>query len=193
VFPVKAGDTADSDLEWATEDAALHELPEGLDLGTHAVKRRSETEPRVQAEDALVLVDRLNNLLALVNGTAHRLLAPDVLAGLGGGDGDQRVPMRRGGDVDNIDVLTLQHLAEILVSLNVGPPRFLGRLEVVFVHVTNSQKLGLRVDVFEVSSTHTTHTDDSLGDDLAGRNLAFSDDVTWLPPRQQRDWQTADG
>ena len=88
------------------------------------------------------------------------------------------MPMRRSGDVDNIDVLTLQHLAEILVGLNVGPPRFLGCLEMVFIDITNRQKLGLRVDVFEVSSTHTTHTDDSLGDDLAGRNLAFSDDVT---------------
>ena len=80
--------------------------------------------------------------------------------------------------MDDIDVLTLQHLAEILVGLNVGAPRFLGCLEMVFIDITNRQKLGLRVDVFEVSSTHTTHTDDSLGDDLAGRNLAFSDDVT---------------
>ena len=40
--------------------------------------------------------------------------------------------------MDDIDVLTLQHLAEILVGLNVGAPRFLGCLEVVFVHVTNS-------------------------------------------------------
>ena len=41
--------------------------------------------------------------------------------------------------MDDIDVLTLQHLAEILVRLDVGAARFLSRLEVVFVHVTNSQ------------------------------------------------------
>ena len=80
--------------------------------------------------------------------------------------------------MDDIDVLTLQHLAEILVSLNVGPPRFLGCLKMAFIDITNRQKLGLRVNALEMASAHASYTDDSLGDDLAGRNLAFSDDVT---------------
>ena len=79
--------------------------------------------------------------------------------------------------MDDIDVLTLQHFAEILVGLDVGAARFLGRLEVVFVYVTNSQKLCLRVDALEVSAPHATHTDNGLGDDLAGRRLALADNV----------------
>ena len=177
VFPIETGDAADGDLERAAEDAALHELPDRLDFGAHAVKRRSETEPCVQAEDAIVFVDRLDDFFALVDCAAHRLLAPDVLAGLGGGDGDQRVPMRRGGDVDDVDVLALQHLAEIVVRLNVGAARFLGRLEVVCVHVADGEQLGLGVDVFEVAAPHAAHADDSLGDDFAGWRLSFADDV----------------
>ena len=178
VFPVKASNTADGDLERPAEDTALDEFFDRLDVGAHAVKPRAKTEPCVQAEDPLVLVDRLNDFFALVDCAAHRLLAPDVLARLGGGNGDQRVPVRRSGNMDDIDVLTLQHLAEILVSLNVGPPRFLSRLEMVFVHVANSQQLGLRVDALEVSATHATGTDDGLGDDLAGWGLALAEDVT---------------
>ena len=80
--------------------------------------------------------------------------------------------------MDDIDVLTLQHLAEILVGLNVGAPRFLGCLEMVFIDITNRQKLGLWVDVFEVSPTHPAGSNNGLGDDLAGRNLAFADNIT---------------
>ena len=178
VFPVETGDATDGNLEWATEDPALDEFPERLDLCAHAIKRRSEAKPSVQAEDAFVLVDCLDDFFALVDCAAQRLLTPDVLAGLGGGDGDQRVPMRRSGDVDNIDVLTLQHLAEILVGLNVRAARFLGCLEMVFIDITNRQKLGLWVDVFEVSPAHAAGSNNGLGDDLAGRNLAFADNIT---------------
>ena len=86
-----------------------------------------------------MFIYRFDDFFALINGSAQRLLTPDILASLSGCDGDQRVPVWWGGDVDNINNLALQHFAEIFVGLNVGPPRFLGCLEVVFVHVTNSQ------------------------------------------------------
>ena len=124
-----------------------------------------------------MLVDRLNNLFAFVNRSAHWLLAPDVFAGLGGGNGDQRVPVRRSGNMDDIDVLTLQHLPEILVGLDVRAARFLGRLEVVFVHVANRQQLGLRVNALEVSAAHATGANHGLCDDIAGGRLSFTDNV----------------
>jgi len=72
------------------------------------------------AEDAARAADGVDDGPALADGPGHRLLAPDILAGLGGGDGDEGVPVGRRRDVDDVDVGPGQDLAEVRVSGDAG-------------------------------------------------------------------------
>ena len=65
----------------------------------------------------LVLLGRLDALAAFEDVVAARLLDVDVLAGLAGPDGDQRVPVVAGGDGDGVEVLVFQGLADVLDAL----------------------------------------------------------------------------
>ena len=56
----------------------------------------------------------LHQALALVDRERERLLAVDVLAGPGGGDVDQRVPVVGRAVDDDVDVVALEQLAEIV-------------------------------------------------------------------------------
>ena len=53
----------------------------------------------------------------LLDAVGQRLLAIDVLAGLAGQDGDDRVPVVGRGDDDRVDVLAIEDLAEVAVGL----------------------------------------------------------------------------
>ena len=71
----------------------------------------------------------IDDFLALVDRAAHRLFTPDVLAGVGGGDGHQRMPVRRRRNVDDVDVAAVDQLAPIFVSFNLGVAVILGVLD----------------------------------------------------------------
>ena len=57
-------------------------------------------------EDAAVLLDRGVDGPALGDRVGQRLFAVDVLAGIGGGDADQAVPVVGRADADGVDVLS---------------------------------------------------------------------------------------
>src|SRR5262249_32063295 len=67
--------------------------------------------------DAVVLAGRLDDAPALADVMADRLLDVDVLAGLDGPDGHQRVPVVGRGDADDVDAIVVEQLAEVLLEL----------------------------------------------------------------------------
>ena len=100
---------AEGVLDFA-ELAALHE-------GDGLFEARAGARLRAALHDAVVLAGGLDHLPAFPDVVRHGLLDVDVLAGLGRGDRDQRVHVIRRGDRDGVDVLALEHLAEVGVSV----------------------------------------------------------------------------
>ncbi len=125
-LPGEAGGTADGDLERPAEHAAVDEFLQRLDGCAEAVERVGEAEPSVEAEDAVVLLHGFHHLLTLADGTRHGLLAPDVLTCLSSLDSHQGVPVRRRGDVDDIDVGVVDEVAEVSVGLDLHAQAVLG-------------------------------------------------------------------
>ena len=89
-------------------------------------RRSAQSLPRAALravlDDAVVLAGGLDGDAALVDVVAARLLDVDVLAGLAGPDGHQRVPVVRRGDRDGVDVLVVERLADVLHGLGRCPP-----------------------------------------------------------------------
>src|SRR5262249_39475711 len=130
-------------------------------------------------EDSLVLLDGGDDGFSFADRARHGLLAPDILARLGGGDGDECVPMRRGGDVDDVDVFSCEHFAEILVAFHLGTGSLDRVLQMLFVHVTNGEELAGSIDGFDMAHAHAADADDGAGQNFAGGRLAgASEDVT---------------
>src|SRR5262249_19077570 len=78
---------------------------------------------RAVLHDAVVLAGRLDCDCPLVHVVAGRLLDVDVLAGLAGPDGHQRVPVVRGGDGNCVEFLVIERLADVLDALRpIGLP-----------------------------------------------------------------------
>ena len=67
-------------------------------------------------DDALVLVRGLDALAAFPDLVADRLFDVDVLAGLAGPDGDERVPVVGRGGGDGVDFLVVEELADVARS-----------------------------------------------------------------------------
>src|ERR1017187_8440896 len=74
---------------------------------------------RAHHDDAVVFARRLYYPLAFVVEHRHRLLDVNVLACGAGHGGEHRVPVVGGGDHRRLDVLVVQHLAEVAEAL--GP------------------------------------------------------------------------
>ena len=62
------------------------------------------------------LVGGCNHVPALLHGNRHGFLAYDVFAGFGGCDGQRRMGVVRGADVDGLDVGLAQHLFHVQVD-----------------------------------------------------------------------------
>ena len=117
--------------EYALEGAVakkpvLDNLANRLDCSAEAVETVLETEPRVEAEHALLGLNDLADALALANGARHRLFAPYVLARLRGHHALDAVPVGRRADVDNVDAWVVDQLYEVLVALDLAPAALLG-------------------------------------------------------------------
>jgi hypothetical protein len=65
----------------------------------------------------VVLFDGVADGQAFTQVEGHGFLKIDILAGLAGGDGLKRVPVGRRGDDHAVEVLHLEHLAEVCVGL----------------------------------------------------------------------------
>ncbi len=171
-FPIEAGAGIERDFERPAQETVLHRFLDGLDGRAHAVEAVLEAEPGVEAEDALMLFDGGDHGFAFADGAGHRLFAPDILAGLGGLDGHDGVPVGRGGDMDDINVLAGEHFAEIAVTFAIGPAFLHRGIEVVLVDIAHGEELAGGVDAFDVAQAHAAGADDGAGEHLAGGDVA---------------------
>ena len=125
-LPVETRRSTECHLEWPTEHAAQNRFLDGLHRRAHPVKSTVETEPRVEPENSLMFLHYSHDGLSFCDRAGHRFFAPNILTGLRSGDRDQRVPMRRGRDVDNVDVLACDDFMPVLIALGIWPSRFEG-------------------------------------------------------------------
>src|SRR5688572_20644910 len=119
LLPIKARGAAEGDLERPAKHAGLHQFLDGLHWYAHAIKRTVEPEPGVEAENPFMLRHGGLHGFALGNRPGHGFLTPDVLASLGGGDGNHRMPVRWRGHVNDVNVLAGQNFSEILVAFHI--------------------------------------------------------------------------
>ena len=119
--------------EYATDRLAgirneiiLDNLTNGLYGRSEAVERILEAEPRVEAEHSALGLNDLHNALAFADRAGHRLFAPDILAGIGGHNALNAVPVRRRADMDDVNARIVEKLHKVLVRLNLAPTALLG-------------------------------------------------------------------
>ena len=105
-------DVADGPLHLA--DAAVADHGDGLEK----VQVHLAALLGADLEDALRLLEDLDDLLPLVDGEGQRLFAIDILAGLHRVDGDFRVPVVGRDDRDHVDVLAVEHPAVIAADVD---------------------------------------------------------------------------
>ena len=170
LFPIKAGRPADSDFERPTQKSGLHQFLDGFHWNPHAIEIAFEPEPGIEPENPFVFRNRGLHRFTLGNSPAHGLLAPDILAGFGGRDGNQRVPVWRGRDMHDVDVFAGKNFAEILVTFHVVATRFDRGLEMLFIDVANREQFAGGVDGFDVAHSHATGADDRARQDFTGRS-----------------------
>src|SRR5262249_46351657 len=80
---------------------------------------------RAVLHDALVLPGRLDAAAAFDHVVAQRLLDVDVLAGLAGPDGHQRMPVVRRGDGEGVQLLVVEGLPDVPHALRCPAPLLL--------------------------------------------------------------------
>ena len=112
-----------------TKHSRLHDLADRLNRRPKAVKRPLKAKPGVEAEDPLLRLNNLHHALAFPHRASHRLLAPNVLAGIGGHDGLHCMPVRRRANMNDIDILVRQQLHEVPIRLDLAPAHLLGAVE----------------------------------------------------------------
>ncbi|OPZ12206.1 MAG: hypothetical protein BWZ10_02103 [candidate division BRC1 bacterium ADurb.BinA364] len=170
-FPVEARRRAEHDLERPSQQARLDDFFHIARGHSRSVDDAFEAEPGVDAENPSVAPDRLDHFLAFGDGARHRLFAPDVLAGLGGGDGNRRVPVRRGWHMHDVDVGPVERLAEILVSLRLGSGELQRLSQTGFVDVAHGQDDSALV-IPDMDLAHAAAADHGAGQRFARRRVA---------------------
>ena len=166
-FPGESRGSGDGHLEGPSQQAAVDEFLERFDRRAQSVEGVLEAEPGVQAEDASVLPDGLHHALALADGARHRLLAPDVLAGLGRLDGHDAVPVGRGGDVYDVDVGVGDQIPVVVIAFE-GLVELLaaqrdGAFEVFAVDVADRHQAACIVGGEMIAAlADAAHADDAL-------------------------------
>ena len=144
-------------------------LPERIELD-HAPVVLGGVNLRADLADDVVLLDGVADGEALCQVQRHRLLEVNVLACLASGDGDQRMPVRRGGDDHGVKVRLLQHLAEVAIALA-------GVLELLHHSIApgfpriargGDDDIGLAGASAEVSAAHAAAADQAEVDTAVG-------------------------
>ena len=135
-------------------------------------------------EDASVAPHRVDYRPRFADRQCQRLLAVNVLAGLGRLDRDDRVPVVGRGDDHRVDVVAGQQLAEVIVdSAIIGRAAalllavmvvdsFAGRFAPCRIDFAYGQDLDLAVSqvAFQMSAAHAAHADETERDPVIGRS-----------------------
>ena len=93
----------------------------GLDQPAHGVEERVVPLHQVGDQQPVPLPGGGDQLVGLGDGQGQRLLDDHVLAGLQGGHRLRVVEERRGGDVDHVQVVAAEELAEVVDVLDPEP------------------------------------------------------------------------
>ena len=121
------------------ELALLDELARGNEVGRAAPLRVDLHNPAQAAGG-------VHHGLAFEEGVRDRLFAVDVRPGLHGGDGRQGMPVIRRADQHHIEVLRLEHVAEVMKQLRpllLPAGNFVrGELKILLVHIAQRHHLG---------------------------------------------------
>ena len=115
---LRTGGLADARTAFVAKAASKLDLAEiafaqprdGFDDG------RARSALRARLDDAVVLARGVDELAAFPDFVRNRFLHIDILAGLDGPDGRERMPVVRRGDSDGIDIRVLQKFADVLVA-----------------------------------------------------------------------------
>ena len=112
-------------------------------------------------ENASGFLDRLADLLPLVDGQGERLFTINVLTSSHRMDGHPSVPMVGGADGDEIDVLALKQFSIVLVSLGFafGAKAFDNALVALFIKIANGHNVGKTPGGVGITGAATAHTD----------------------------------
>jgi hypothetical protein len=126
---------------------------------------------RPHLEDLAVPLDGVAHLDRLLDRERHGLLAIDVLPRVHRVDRHFRVPMVGRGDDHGVDVLPVQQLSVIEVSLAAAD--LLGRRETALVDVADADhldvlRLGALDERPQVAAPHAAHADEGHPDALVG-------------------------
>ena len=129
----------------------------------------------------LFFLDSAHDGLLFGDGFGEGLFAVDVLFAVGGGGGDQGMPVIGNGDHDGVDVVALDHLAKVVIGLAVGVTvsgvdGVDGGLQMGGVDVAGGDDLAVRVveEVFGILRAHHAPTDDADGDAVGGRGALLA-------------------
>ena len=163
---------ADRHFQRPSEHTAVNQFFDLVDGRVHAVERVGEAEPCVEAENIAVLFDRFHHPFAFADRPRHRFLAPDVLAGAGGVDRHDPVPVRRGGDVYDIDVRIFDQFPVVGIGGQFIAGQLLAGRQMIFVHVANGYQAGAGVAV--MTASHPADADDALGELIARSRVSRS-------------------
>ena len=167
----------DADGQRPAEQAGADETGERIDGGAEAVEAAVEAEPRVQTEDTAVAADGVGDGLAFGDGARHGLFGPDVAASVQCVNILEGVPMRRRDDVDDVDLLAVDHFTEVKICFAVvaglsgaGGLRFAAG----FADIADGDKPGLRIveNVADMAAAHAADADDGVVDLVIGAAAA---------------------
>ncbi len=107
-LPVKAGHPADGHFQRPAQCTALHGFLQRLNRGIQPIEIVFEPEPCIQAEHAAGCIDGFHDPFPFTDGSGHGFFTPYVFPCLGSHDRHDAMPVRRSGNVDNVDVGTKQ-------------------------------------------------------------------------------------
>jgi hypothetical protein len=108
--------------------------------------RPLRTNSHAVLEDAAVAGDGVAHGPAFGDGDGEGLLAEDVLAGLGGGNGDEGVPVLGRGDDDGIDAGHAEQLPEVAEHGRASAEAAAGGLAAVLPRIADGQRLRRRAE-----------------------------------------------
>ena len=87
------------------------------------------------------------------------------------------MPVGRSGDVYNVNIRVVNQLAEIVVGGDALFNEIFARFQVVTVNITDGYQTC--ATIIDVTSTHTTYTDDAFGQLVGWSHKALTQHRTW--------------
>ena len=114
-------------------------------------------------ENDLIIAHGFDHVPPLVNRECQRLLAIDILFGLGGGDVDERVPMIGGGLHHGVNVPALQQFSEVAIlcrRLPVFREPLHGVVRASLIYVTHGYDVPKTRCVLRVHLAHAAAADE---------------------------------